>query len=86
MSGPVQESTVRSVDVKLGSGRRTLRISRIEVDDSEDTIIFASGFGGIDVEGVDSFNRPHWLDGPVRIPANAIPGVLDALRSLLEAS
>jgi hypothetical protein len=66
--------THRVVDVPLG-GNRTLRVAL-----TESGLVLASGFG----EGA-AFRRPHWCDGPLGIPATALPNLRRALE-VLEAS
>lgn len=79
MSTPeVRDCFVRSVDVALGPGRATLRVSLVEGDgDSAPTVILAAGFGG-----AATFHRPPWLDGPIRVPVTVVADVVAALQTL----
>lgn len=72
----VREEKVRSVDRKMGAGRQTLRISRIE--GAEDALVLAVGFG----DTPEDFMRPSWGALPIRLPWRAAPDLIAALREL----
>lgn len=59
------------VDVALG-GNATLRCSLVE-----GALVLASGF-----DAGENFRRPHWADGPIRIPASALADLLRGLGEL----
>lgn len=71
---------VQTVDVKLGPGRQTLRLALVGAGNGEDaTLVLSVGFGGSD--GAE-FLRPPWADLPLRLPAEKIPAVIEALAAL----
>ncbi len=79
-ASPVDTRTVRSIDVPIGSGRQTLRISATFAEDgTPEALILALGFGGV---GGEPFNRPGWCDLPLSLPADAIPQLRAALEAL----
>jgi hypothetical protein len=74
--------TVRSVDVPLGPGRQTLRVTlTLDEHGEPETLILASGFV-TDTEDGPSFLRPSWHDAPLRLPASALGALRDALEAL----
>jgi hypothetical protein len=77
---PVRDSTVRSVDVRLGVGRRTLRASLHGGPGGYRVVTLAVGHGGADTG--DPFLRPAWGDPPLQLPAEALPRLRDALAAL----
>lgn len=75
--------TVRSVDVPLGPGRQTLRITLARDQNGEpETLIFACGFGGGGTG--EGFHRPHWCGTPLQLPGATLETVRDALDALRE--
>lgn len=71
----VRHETQRSVDVELGAGRRTLRLTL-----EGGALILADGYGG--GTGPEPFHRPSWGSGPLRLPAEAVPELRAALEKL----
>ena len=70
--------TIRSVDVRHGEGRCTLRISlALDENGEPETLVLATGFGT-----GPQFHRPSWGEAPIAIPATSIPALRDALESL----
>jgi hypothetical protein len=84
MSGPdaptPETHTVRSVDLPLGAGRSTLRVSVMDGPGGDRVVTLAPGFGGGDSD--DPFLRPDWLGLPLQLPASIIPALRDALAAL----
>ena len=77
----MREERVRSIDVPLGPGRMTLRVSYVTGDArGEASIVLACGFGG-GATG-DPFTRPDWQGSPLHLPASAAAGLIAALPEL----
>lgn len=73
--------TVRTVDVKLGPGRETLRVTLTTGEDGEpESLVLASGFGGGDT--AEPFLRPGWGSSPLALPASVLPRLREALDAL----
>lgn len=70
-----QTHTATSIDVELGPGRRTLRVTL-----EGDALILAEGFGG--GTSPEPFHRPGWSAGPIRLPADALPELREAFEKL----
>lgn len=84
MTTPRQPVTrqVRTYDLPLGPGRMTLRMARVEAGHDEPaTLVLSCGFGGSD--GTE-FRRPPWETLPLRVPAEIIPELIEALQQLQE--
>ena len=78
MSAPLTR-TVETVDIALGPGRTTLRVSLSRSPAGEpDTLVLAAGFGG--AETGDPFLSPEWCGQPLTLPASVLP----ELRAVLE--
>ena len=76
----VTTRTVRILDVPLGPGRQTLRLALVGAgSDEPPALILSIGFGGSD--GTE-FLRPPWADLPLRIPADRIPAIRQALAEI----
>lgn len=75
--------TVRTVDLKLGPGRETLRVTLTTDEDGEPkALVLASGFGGADTG--TPFLRPGWGSSPLTLPASILPSLREALDGLAE--
>lgn len=73
--------TVRSVDLALGAGRQTLRITLTYTEHGQpESVVLAAGFGGADTG--DPFLRPGYLADPLVLPATVLPELLAALEAL----
>lgn len=73
--------TVRTVDLKLGPGRETLRVTLTRGEDGRpEALVLASGFGGADTE--EPFLRPGWGSSPLTLPASILPDLRKALDAL----
>jgi hypothetical protein len=73
--------SVRTLDVSLGPGRRTLRLALTRDQNGEpEALILSSGFGGGSTG--DPFLRPAWGEGPIQLPASVLPALGEALRAL----
>lgn len=78
----VQTRKVRTLDLPLGPGRQTLRLALVGPGNEEPaTLVLSIGFGGSD--GTE-FLRPPWADLPLRLPAEVIPRLREALAALEE--
>lgn len=72
--------TVHSLDVPIGPGRQTLRVSVSRREDGEpESLVLATGFGG-----GESFLRPGWESLPLRLPASIVPELRRVLDALME--
>lgn len=79
----LQTRTVRTVDVKLGPGRETLRVTLTTGEDGKpEALVLASGFGGANSNS--PFLRPDWGSSPLTLPASVLPLLREALDALEE--
>jgi hypothetical protein len=76
----IETHGVHVVDVPLGPGRQTLRVSLMAGPDGAGVLTLAPGFGG--AETGDPFLRPDWCGLPVQLPAAALPALREALGAL----
>lgn len=71
----------RSVEIPLGPGRRTLRVTLTTDERGErEALVLASGFGT-----GDGFRRPYWAGQPLSIGAHTLFALRAALASLDES-
>lgn len=79
------DRTVRSVDLSLGPGRQTLRVTlTLDQHGQPESVVLAAGFGGAD--SGDPFLRPAYLAEPLVLPASVLPELRQALDALEEES
>lgn len=72
--------TVRSVDLPLGPGRQTLRVTlTMDANGEPEGVVMAAGFGGANTG--DPFLRPGYCSDPLVLPAS----IIGELRAALEA-
>ena len=75
--------TVRSMDITLGPGRQTLRLTlTLDAEGAPDGLVLAAGFGG--AETGDPFLRPSYCSDPLVLPASVLPELRQALDALAD--
>lgn len=73
---------LRTLDLSLGPGCQTLRVAWVGPGEDEPAaLVLSVGFGG---SRGSAFLRPAWGDLPLRLPAEIIPRLVEALGALEE--
>lgn len=72
---------VRSIDLPLGPGRQTLRVTlTLDEHGEPEGVVLAAGFGGAGTG--DPFLRPGYCSDPLVLPASVLPELCRALDAL----
>lgn len=77
----VRTETSRVVDLPIPGGS-TLKVAVAKDGKAGDVLILAHGFGG---HG-ETFRRPDYTGPPIRVPAEVLPQLVEALKALEESS